>query len=243
MDEGAWISAACTTALEGAVPEHRLLVMPRILCNNNQACCPRDWWRNLPDLSLVSPIDACVCQEYSFTFQVAHGTAPYTWTISSVPEGLVFDSATGTLSGIPLFADTYQFTITVSDLFGRTDERDYSLLVGANDSDECGIAIDSVAETAFDATYVTISWNSPTFPYMDDSFYRIFRNGELLHQQSVLGARSFTDTTIESGQNYEYLVNFYHGSECPFTDETVPAILDTTGAAVLDSEGFAILES
>src|SRR5512145_2672235 len=104
--------------------------MPRILCSNNLACCPRDWWRNLPFLSRATPVDACMCQEYSFTFTLASGgVAPFTWAISSVPEGLSFNTSTGVLSGIPVFDDTYEFTITVTDAIGNIDSRDYSLLV------------------------------------------------------------------------------------------------------------------
>lgn len=217
--------------------------MPVILCNNNLACCPRDWWRNLPELSLVSPIDACMCQEYSFTFSVSKGLAPYTFTISSIPEGLSFDTATGTLSGIPLFADTYEFTIGVTDALGRTDERDYSLIVQPGSAIECGIELDAIAETAFDGTYVDLTWATPTdFSYADDSTIKILRDGELL-VELALGVVTYRDETVESGQTYEYTVNFQHGSECG--GAVVYAILEEGGGeatAILDEGGLAILE-
>jgi len=210
--------------------------MPRILCSTNLACCPRDWWRNLPDLSIVSPVNACVCQEYSFTFSVAHGTAPYTWTISSVPEGLNFDPSTGTLSGIPVFADTYELTVGVTDLFGRTDERTYSLVVQPGSAVDCGIEItDASAVTAFDGTYVDLTWGAAPFPFADDSSYRILRDGVPL-VQLPLGTNTYRDTTIQSGQEYEYTVNFQHGSECP---EIVYAILEEGGLGLMEEGGEA----
>ncbi len=217
--------------------------MPRIFCDNNLACCPRDWWRNLPDLSLVTPIDACMCQEYSFTFAVSSGLAPYTFTITSVPAGLNFDESTGTLSGIPTFADTYEFTIGVTDVLGRTDERDYSLLVQPGSTTECGIEIDATVETAFDGTYVDITWAVPIdFTYSDDSTFKVLRDGIVL-VQVALNVITYRDETVESGQSYEYTVQFQHGSECG--GAVVYAILEEGGGeptAILDESGAAILE-
>lgn len=185
--------------------------------------------------------DACMCQEYSFTFQVVNGLPPYTWSMSGVVEGLTLDPTTGILSGIPVFADTYQFTISIEDAVGRTDSRDFTLIVQTADVDDCGIEMGVSAVTAFDGTYVDLIWDSPTFFYVDDAFYRIFRNGVQLIQFTQ-GTNDYRDETVESGQTYTYEVFFHHGSECP-SEEEVRAILDTTGAAILDTSGFAILES
>lgn len=210
--------------------------MPRILCANNLACCPRDWWRNLPFLSRATPTDACMCQEYSFTFTLASGgVAPFTWAISSVPEGLSFDTSTGVLSGTPVFDDTYEFTITVTDAIGNNDSRDYSLLVAPGSAAECGIEMDATAETAFDGSYVNLAWGAPTFPFADDSTYQITRNGVLIAQLTV-GANTYTDTTVVSGQSYEYIITFHHGSHCP---EVVYAILEEGGLGLMEEGGEA----
>lgn len=149
-------------------------------------------------------------------------------------EGLTLDSHTGILSGVPVFADTYEFTITVTDVIGRTDSRDFVLVVVASDDDACGIEMEiTSAVTAFDGTYVDLIWSSPTFPYMDDAYYRIFRNGTLLVQVAQ-GTNTYHDTTVESAQSYTYAVFFHHGSECP-AQQTVAAILDVTGFGIIES--------
>lgn len=212
--------------------------MPRIFCNNNQSCCPRDWWRNLPELSRATPADACVCQSYSFAFAVESGMAPYTWTISDTPPGMTFDSDTGILSGVPTFADTYSFTIGVSDVFGREDSQDYSLVINPASAASCAIEIDGAAVIAFDGSYVDLTWDAPTFPFADDSYYQILKDGVLLVQIGVgeVGANAYTDTAVVPGQAYEYVINFHHGSSCP---EIVYAILEEGGPGLMEEGGEA----
>jgi FtsP/CotA-like multicopper oxidase with cupredoxin domain len=51
-----------------------------------------------------------------FTFAKDGGIAPYTWTVSAglLPDGLTLSPA-GVLSGQPLFANTFSFSVTVTD--------------------------------------------------------------------------------------------------------------------------------
>jgi len=68
---------------------------------------------------------------YSHTF-TAGGAAPFTWSQPSgdLPPGLVFDSATGTLSGNPTTSGIYNFTIRVDNIGGYAEEA-FSLTIFA----------------------------------------------------------------------------------------------------------------
>jgi hypothetical protein len=54
---------------------------------------------------------------YSFTLTAQNGTTPYTWSIvsGSLPSGLSLNSSTGVISGTPTAANTYSFTVMVTD--------------------------------------------------------------------------------------------------------------------------------
>ncbi len=55
-------------------------------------------------------------------FPASGGTAPYTYSVlsGSLPDGLVLDTTTGILSGIPTATGTFAFTIQVEDSLGAT---------------------------------------------------------------------------------------------------------------------------
>jgi hypothetical protein len=66
-------------------------------------------------------------QAYSDTVTATGGLAPYSWTITGLPNGI---TATGnTLSGTPTVSGTFTVTITVMDTLGTTDVKAVSLTV------------------------------------------------------------------------------------------------------------------
>ena len=82
--------------------------------------------------------NATVNAPYSQTFIASGGTAPYSYKIAAQPNlqsqsgatnGLRFDPTTGTLSGTPISAGTYAFTIEATDANQCRGVRAYTLVV------------------------------------------------------------------------------------------------------------------
>ena len=68
---------------------------------------------------------------YNQTISVSGITAPYSFSITagSLPDGLVLNSATGVVSGIPTSGGKFNFTISVVDKMSCTKSHDYTINV------------------------------------------------------------------------------------------------------------------
>lgn len=76
-------------------------------------------------LKLIAPLrikQSEVGLDYSLTITRAGGVDPLKWTLTGKPAGLIFDAATGELSGRPKLRGTYHVTITATDALGATSE-------------------------------------------------------------------------------------------------------------------------
>jgi hypothetical protein len=64
-------------------------------------------------------------------FAASGGLSPYTWSLAAgrIPAGLVFDAATGEVSGSPLAAGVYPLTVRVTDALGASDETVTALVI------------------------------------------------------------------------------------------------------------------
>lgn len=78
--------------------------------------------------TLTSAVDGAV---YTEQLTVEGGTGPYSWTVSDgeLPPGLSLDE-TGSITGIPTEAGTYEFTVEVTDGAGDTTQQIITLTVG-----------------------------------------------------------------------------------------------------------------
>lgn len=89
----------------------------------------------------TAPPAAPIGQPYNYAIGVTPGVAPYAFAVISgaLPPGISLNAASGVLSGMPNTADTFEFTVRVTDDCGETDTRGFSLIVrnaptGRNDS-------------------------------------------------------------------------------------------------------------
>ncbi len=66
---------------------------------------------------------------YSQSATVAGGTAPYTFvlTTGSLPPGLSLNATTGAISGTPSLAGNFPFQVSVTDVSGLSDVRNYAI--------------------------------------------------------------------------------------------------------------------
>ena len=69
---------------------------------------------------VISPValpDGQLGMIYNQTLSVSNGNPPYTWSVSSgaLPDGLSLNQAAGTITGTPLAAGNFNFTIRVTD--------------------------------------------------------------------------------------------------------------------------------
>ena len=74
---------------------------------------------------------------YSQTLQATGGTTPYTWSVisGSLPTGLALASSTGVISGTPTTANTYNFTVRVTDNVAATDDQALSITITSAPAD------------------------------------------------------------------------------------------------------------
>jgi len=100
-----------------------------------------DWSRCQPfhvtlSLALDDTLpDSVVGASYSGAILASGGTPPYTFEVSAgnLPTGLTL-SPSGTLTGSPTSADTFNFTVTATDSQGCTGSREYSVFIGSADT-------------------------------------------------------------------------------------------------------------
>lgn len=125
---------------------------------------------------------------------------------------LIFDQDpdAGSIVGL----GTHTVTVTVTDLAGNTHSCETLLEVVSltstepqniiDPAEENVIELDTVAETAFDGSYVTLTWTFPSDVDPSGTVY-ISRDNELI---ATATGTTYTDTTVESGQTYVYLVTY-----------------------------------
>lgn len=83
-----------------------------------------------PAISTGSPLaNGTVGVLYTRTLQMNGGTAPITWSLTpgTLPAGFTLNSSTGVLSGTATSATTANFSATVTDFWGATNTKSFTL--------------------------------------------------------------------------------------------------------------------
>lgn len=65
----------------------------------------------------------------SFTLTATGGTAPYTWSATGLPAGITIGASTGTVSGTPTAAGTYNVTATATATAGGSGNTSFTITV------------------------------------------------------------------------------------------------------------------
>jgi len=65
----------------------------------------------------------------SFTVTASGGTTPYTWSATGLPAGITIGSSTGTVSGTPTTAGTYNVTVTAKDAANVTGSTSFTFTI------------------------------------------------------------------------------------------------------------------
>jgi hypothetical protein len=65
----------------------------------------------------------------SFTLSATGGTAPYTWSASGLPGGVTIGSSTGTISGTPTAAGTFNVTATATASAGGSGSTSFTFTI------------------------------------------------------------------------------------------------------------------
>jgi hypothetical protein len=70
-----------------------------------------------------------VNQPYSASVTATGGTAPYLWSASKLPAGVLINAATGAISGTPTKPGTYSVKVSISDASRPVQTASTSLVV------------------------------------------------------------------------------------------------------------------
>jgi len=68
----------------------------------------------------------------SFTVTASGGTTPYTWSATGLPAGITIGSSSGTVSGTPTTAGTYNVTVTAKDAANVTGSTSFTFTINGS---------------------------------------------------------------------------------------------------------------
>ena len=181
---------------------------------------------NVPlSITTTSLPDGIVGTAYSATLAATGGSGTYTWSIASgnLPDGLTLDASTGTISGTPTTAGTYDFTVQVTD-GTQTATKDLSIKVNAVLSITTTSLPDGIVGTAYSAT-LAATGGSGTYTWS-------IASGNLpdgLTLDASTGTISGTPTTAGT---YDFTVQVTDGTQTATKDLSIKVNASTSSFTV-----------
>lgn len=177
---------------------------------------------------------------YSDTVTASGGTPDYTYTISSgsLPPGLGINSGTGEISGTPLQAGTFSFTVTAVDAGGCRGSRPYTINVASS-----GCAVITISPSTLPPGTVAFPYaqqvtaSGGTEPYL----YEI-STGELPPGLDLDSATGFISGIPQAAGIYTFTIQATDAGDCVGARQYTLTILAALPAVpLLDPFALAML--
>lgn len=180
---------------------------------------------------------------YNQTVSGNGGTAPYTFGVTSgaLPTGLVINSGTGAITGIPTTAGTFNFTITATDANGCPGSRAYTVVIAAAGCPNVTLSPATLPPGTVGSPYnQAIGASGGTAPYTFTVSSGALPNGLTI---SSNGAITGTPTTVGV---FSFTVRAADNGGCPGTLTysiliVAPVLAEASGGPTLDPVGLTIL--
>jgi hypothetical protein len=137
---------------------------------------------------------------YTSVVSVTGGTGPYTFTATGLPPGLTL-STTGTLSGTPTTAGTYQVAVTATDLSGGTVSGTLSITIAQKLVVTATAIPNAVAGTAISPVQLTATGGTPPYQWQSATLppgLSLALDGTLSGTPAAAGSFTFTVYAVDS---------------------------------------------
>ncbi|MCD4811496.1 DNRLRE domain-containing protein [bacterium] len=159
----------------------------------------------------TSPPNGTVSQDYSYSISLSGGRQPYQWNYTDMPDWLsvnVINETTQTISGIPLQAGSFSFTVQVEDFIGATITKQVTFEVKEQaDLDSIVITTQSLPEAIVGSEYVaSLNASGGSQPYVWSIDSNDLPAGLYLEGITLLGIPEETGL-------YEFIVTANDGSQ------------------------------
>ena len=149
---------------------------------------------------------------YSASLQATSGTVPYQWSVASgtLPPGVALDAATGSLTGTPTVAGTYNFTAQVMDANQLSAQGGFSILVSAAPPPPAVVPATLPAGTVGSPYSASLQATSGTAPYhwsvaggtLPPGVALDAATGSLTGAPTVAGTYNFTAQVTDANKLY-----------------------------------------
>jgi hypothetical protein len=167
-----------------------------------------------PTITTASLANGTVSTAYSQTIVTTGGTGTKTFSLSggSLPNGLGLSATTGTISGTPTTAGTFNFTVKVTDAAGATASKSFSVTMSPAAAPVVApTAPGNFTVTAISSSQIRLTWSDGA----NETGYRIYRwNGVTASWQvantAAANTTTFTDSGLAANTTYFYYVEAFN---------------------------------